>query len=348
MPGGSGQSKPGGGGQPDGTQPGGGPAGGTQNDGGQTDGPQPGGGQIADTQPGGGQTSGLQTGGPQPGGGQTAGTQPGQDQAGGTQPDRGPTGSPQTVVPQDAGDALKPGAGEPPSGSGEQPMNDAGQQDGGSARPSGGSRAGVDQETAENRGNGLSGAETGRDSAGGAASRAQAGADHPAGGAALDCIKNAEVILSKDMLDDQLKANPQSVTLLGDGIRGVIGSESLKQMDIAADEAFSACLERLDGDQFKVRFWAGQSEITEFPDADFSVDLRYEPQNKSGKPVCKGEDGRSVPVDYRDGRAHVSLKHTGVYAIEAGERTGAGSRLPRGTKDAAAVAVLAVSLSVLY
>ncbi|MCD7909004.1 MAG: hypothetical protein LUH04_15245, partial [Clostridium sp.] len=293
IPGGNGQSKPGGGDQPGGAQPGGDPA-----DGPQTNGPQ--------------------------------------------------TSSPQTVVPQDTNSALKPGTSEPPSGNVERPINGAGQQAGGSAQISGAAHAGADQETAENRGNELSGAEVGRDGAVGEAGRTQAGGERPAGGPDLDCAKNAEVVLSKDMLDDQLKANPQSVTLLGDGIRVVIGSESLKQVDIAADEAFSACLERLDGNQFKVRFWAGQSEITEFRGADFSVDLRYEPQNKSGKPVCKGEDGQAVPVDYRDGRAHVSLKHTGVYAIEAGERTGAGGRLPRGAKGAAAVAVLAVSLSVLH
>ena len=123
-------------------------------------------------------------------------------------------------------------------------------------------------------------------------------------------------VLSKDMLEDQLKANPRSVTLLGDGIRAVIPSEGLKQVELTGNEKFSASLKRLSGNQFEVRFWAGDREITEFAGSKFQVDFRCEELAGGGTTVCKGEDGFTGPVEYREGRAHIRLQNTGVYSVE--------------------------------
>ncbi len=123
-------------------------------------------------------------------------------------------------------------------------------------------------------------------------------------------------VLSKDMLEDQLKANPRSVTLLGDGIRAVIPSEGLKQVELMGNEKFSASLKRLSGNQFEVRFWAGDREITEFAGSKFQVDFRCEELAGGGTTVCKGEDGFTGPVEYREGRAHIRLQNTGVYSVE--------------------------------
>lgn len=123
-------------------------------------------------------------------------------------------------------------------------------------------------------------------------------------------------VLSKDMLEDQLKANPRSVTLLGDGIRAVIPSEGLKQVELTGNEKFSASLKRLSGNQFEVRFWAGDREITEFAGSKFQVDFRCEELAGGGTTVCKGEDGFTGPVEYREGTAHIRLQNTGVYSVE--------------------------------
>ncbi len=123
-------------------------------------------------------------------------------------------------------------------------------------------------------------------------------------------------VLSKDMLEDQLKANPRSVTLLGDGIRAVIPSEGLKQVELTGNEKFSASLKRLSGNQFEVRFWAGDREITEFAGSKFQVDFRCEELAGGGTTVCKGEAGFTGPVEYREGRAHIRLQNTGVYSVE--------------------------------
>ena len=132
-------------------------------------------------------------------------------------------------------------------------------------------------------------------------------------GGGRDSVTN---VLSKDMLEDQLKANPRSVTLLGDGIRAVIPSEGLKQVELTGNEKFSASLKRLSGNRFEVRFWAGDREITEFAGSKFQVDFQCEELAGGGTTVCKGGDGFTGPVEYREGRAHIRLQNTGVYSVE--------------------------------
>lgn len=195
----------------------------------------------------------------------------------------------------------------------------------------------------------------GAQSSTGGGSQVGAGGDRPAGGDQLStddssCPSGANVVLSKDMLDDQLKANPQSVALLGDGIRAVIPSESLGRVELAANQQFCARLEWLDGNRFEVRFWAGQREVREFEDSGFSVDLEYEPQDKGAAVVCRGEDGSAVSAYCREGRVRVSLERTGIYALEtgAGGAAGPAGGIFHGRERAVAATALTILVMMLY
>lgn len=269
------------------------------------------------------------------------------DGDGAQEPDGGGAQSP------GSGGTQEPGSGgvQEPDGGGAQEPDSGGAQSpgsGGVQEPDGGGAQLTDHDSA------LPAISGGAQSSTGDGSQAVAGGDRPAGGqlSAGDpaCPSGANVVLSKDMLDDQLKANPQSVTLLGDGIRAVIPSDSLGRMELAAGQRFCARLERLDGNRFEVRFWAGQHEVRAFEDSGFSIDLEYEPRDKGAAVVCRGEDGSAVSADCREGRARVSLERTGIYALEteAGGGTGQAGGISHGRERAAVVTALTVLVIMLY
>ena len=227
--------------------------------------------------------------------------------------------------PEDGG-AQKPDNGDNPNhnggGSNQESGGEPNQENGGKPNQENGGGSNQEIGGAPNRENG-----GGPEQSGGSGLNGEAGAPGTSTKDSAQAVgaqaalegggrDSVTTVLSKDMLEDQLKANPRSVTLLGDGIRAVIPSEGLKQVELTGNEKFSASLKRLSGNQFEVRFWAGDREITEFAGSKFQVDFRCEELAGGGTTVCKGEDGFTGPVEYREGRAHIRLQNTGVYSVE--------------------------------
>ena len=249
-----------------------------------------------------------------------------QPSGGGNAPEPGTDNS----RPSGGGNAMDPGTDNSrPSGGGNatEPGTDNSRPSGGgnatepgtdNSQPSGGGNAtepGTDNSQPSGGGNATDpGTDNSQPPGGGSTTVPVTGEPQPSGGETTP-PSEADILLSKAMLVDQLEANPKSVTFLGDGIRAVVPADGLRELELAEKEQFAVRLRIMSKNQFEVRFWAGRRELTGFGDSGFTVDLEYAAGAGNGGLLCRAVDNTAVPVVYRDQRAWISLKEGGIYTI---------------------------------
>ena len=117
--------------------------------------------------------------------------------------------------------------------------------------------------------------------------------------------------LTAPQLEDQLAANPESLTITKNGIKAVIPAKALAALELREGENFSAELNMPSADRFSVRFWVEDREITDFGGEAFELHI----PSKTAEISCL-RDGETLPaVGYENGRAIFSLWHTGEYDL---------------------------------
>ena len=117
--------------------------------------------------------------------------------------------------------------------------------------------------------------------------------------------------LTAPQLEDQLAANPESLTITQNGIKAVIPAKALANLELRECENFSAELDMPSADRFSVRFWVEDREITDFGGESFELHIPSETAEVS----CL-RDGESLSaVGYENGRAIFALRYTGEYAL---------------------------------
>ena len=130
-------------------------------------------------------------------------------------------------------------------------------------------------------------------------------------------IVQANVVLPYRQFCDQLLANEKWITLTAADIKVELPVDSLKKLALREDEAFSAQIGRPAADQFVVRFWAGEQEITDFGDHDFTVELDWRDGDGSETVIFERLDGVKVQADLSDQKLKSRIQKPGEYYIQA-------------------------------
>ena len=129
----------------------------------------------------------------------------------------------------------------------------------------------------------------------------------------------ADVSLTPSELAAQRTANPEGITLIGQGLRVTLPAALLDALP--ADAVFYAQLEKPGEDRFLVRFWSGEEALAGFGGLAFRVTVDYAPADENAAFFCTGPDGRERPADgWEDGRLRFELETAGAYLIS--ERPG--------------------------
>lgn len=142
------------------------------------------------------------------------------------------------------------------------------------------------------------------------------------------------IVLSGRQLSDQLQANSQWITFAGEGVKVDLPVDGLRNLSLEEDDTFTALLQRTVSDRFAIRFWSGETELTEFGTDGFFVELPWKEAagNEEVTPVvCEREDGLEAAAHLSDGKIRGRLYKTGEYQIriereeQSSQKTGTSS-----------------------
>lgn len=159
------------------------------------------------------------------------------------------------------------------------------------------------------------------------------------------------IVLSGRQLSDQLQANSQWITFAGEGIKVDLPADGLRDLSMAEDDTFTALLQRTVSDRFIIRFWSGETEITEFGTDGFFVEMPWKEtaEEEEGTPVvCEREDGLKATAYLSDRKIRGRFFQTGEYQIRLEREEQRNQKTGTSSPVKAAVMVLAGTAMALF
>lgn len=123
------------------------------------------------------------------------------------------------------------------------------------------------------------------------------------------------VTLTGEQAADQLIANPRHLTITQSGMKVVIPAAALRSIGWTDEQSFTAVLDMPDAATFSVRFWVGETELTDFGEDAFAVHVPHAEPQPGSDVLCQKNGETFASAGYENGRLEFHLRTTGEYTI---------------------------------